>query len=78
MIIKMGAFFPVPRCKGCGKPLKCPKINKSGYCSNCRRDNLTPKQKRKRYEIHKRWIKNNLEWSRKYQREYRRNNKELK
>ena len=31
----MRAFIPVPRCKNCDKPIKLPRRNKSGYCSNC-------------------------------------------
>lgn len=29
------SFKPVPRCKECNKPIRLPKMNKSGFCSCC-------------------------------------------
>lgn len=33
----MRKFNPVRRCKECDKPIRDPKRNKSGLCSNCLR-----------------------------------------
>jgi len=57
----------IMRCKHCNKPIKYPKANKTGYCSNCARD--SPKAREKSREYAKRWRAKNPDYNKKYYRE---------